>query len=149
MLTAVGSRLRIFNRRLLPAIITLLTLVVSQNSHALDCQRYKDRIEHYEQLRHGGGKARQMGHWQTTIDDLEQKLKQCNSAGRIQVVSGATTKTTRSYVEAPAVTVRHTAQQLTNVVMVRKLKDCIKPNNVIDNDVSECMKGNLEPVWIR
>ncbi len=30
---------------------------------------------------------------------------------------------------------------------VRKLKDCIKPNNLIDNDVSECMKGNIEAVW--
>ena len=29
----------------------------------------------------------------------------------------------------------------------RKLKDCIKPNKLIDNDVNECMKGNKEPNW--
>jgi hypothetical protein len=29
----------------------------------------------------------------------------------------------------------------------RKLKDCIKPNNVIDNDVSECLKGNKDATW--
>ena len=27
------------------------------------------------------------------------------------------------------------------------LKDCIKPNNVIDNDVQECMNGRLKKAW--
>ncbi len=30
---------------------------------------------------------------------------------------------------------------------VRKLKDCIKPNNVVDNDVNECMQGLKEADW--
>jgi hypothetical protein len=34
-----------------------------------------------------------------------------------------------------------------NAIPVRKLKDCIKPNNFIDGDVNECMKGNIEPTW--
>lgn len=29
----------------------------------------------------------------------------------------------------------------------RKLKDCIKPNKVIDNEVNECVMGTLEPTW--
>lgn len=32
-------------------------------------------------------------------------------------------------------------------VGVRKLKDCMKPNNRIDNEVNECVKGNIEPTW--
>ena len=36
---------------------------------------------------------------------------------------------------------------LADTVMVRKLKDCIKSNNLIDQDVNECMKGTLEPIW--
>lgn len=161
MLATVRPRFGIFNRHTIPAIITLQILLISHHSHASDCQRYKDRIEHYEELRHGGGKARQMNRWQTTIDDLEEKLKQCNSAGRIQVVSGATTKrspiattktNSRYNIETPVVVFKNPQipiQQVTNIVMVRKLKDCIKPNNLIDNDVSECMRGNLEPVWNR
>jgi hypothetical protein len=35
----------------------------------------------------------------------------------------------------------------TNITAVRKLKDCIKPDNRIDNDVNECVKGNIEPIW--
>lgn len=27
------------------------------------------------------------------------------------------------------------------------LKDCIKPNNVIDNDVQECMNGRSKKAW--
>ncbi len=27
------------------------------------------------------------------------------------------------------------------------LKDCIKPNNVIDNDVQECMNGRIKKSW--
>lgn len=34
-----------------------------------------------------------------------------------------------------------------NTITVRKLKDCIKPNNLIDGEVNECMKGNIEPTW--
>lgn len=30
---------------------------------------------------------------------------------------------------------------------IRKLKDCVKANNLIDQDVNECLKGNLEPTW--
>lgn len=30
---------------------------------------------------------------------------------------------------------------------VRKLKDCIKPHNLIDHDVNECVKGNIDPTW--
>lgn len=30
---------------------------------------------------------------------------------------------------------------------VRKLKDCIKPNNVIDDEVNECMKGIKDANW--
>ncbi len=30
---------------------------------------------------------------------------------------------------------------------VRKLKDCIKPNNLIDDEVNECIKGNKDASW--
>jgi hypothetical protein len=30
---------------------------------------------------------------------------------------------------------------------VRKLKDCMKPNNTIDNEVNECMQGSREANW--
>lgn len=157
---AVRFRAGDFNRYAIPVIIALQILFISPHSYAADCARLKDRIEHYEQLRHGGGKARQMNHWQITIDDLEEKLKQCKSANSIHIASGATskssrqavTKTTRRHVETPLSTVTYTqtpAQKTAEIITVRKLKDCIKPNNLIDNEVSECMKGNVEPEWKR
>lgn len=30
---------------------------------------------------------------------------------------------------------------------IRKLKDCVKANNLIDQEVNECLKGNIEPTW--
>jgi hypothetical protein len=30
----------------------------------------------------------------------------------------------------------------------RSLKECIKPNNVMDNEVKECMQGLREPEWV-
>jgi hypothetical protein len=160
MFIPAHSRLGVFNRHIVTAIIALQILITSQCTHASDCTRYKDRIEHYEQLRHGGGKAKQMNHWQITIDDLEEKLKQCKSANTIHIAFGATSKsstqaaikTTRRHVETPLSTAIYTqtpAQKTAEIIMVRKLKDCIKPNNLIDNEVSECMKGNVEPEWKR
>lgn len=31
----------------------------------------------------------------------------------------------------------------------RTLKECVKPKNVVDQDVKRCMQGLKEPVWIR
>jgi hypothetical protein len=33
--------------------------------------------------------------------------------------------------------------------VVRSLSECIKPNNLIDNDVQECRQGIREPIWKR
>lgn len=30
---------------------------------------------------------------------------------------------------------------------VRKLKDCIKPHNLVDHEVNECVRGNIDPYW--
>jgi hypothetical protein len=32
-------------------------------------------------------------------------------------------------------------------ITVRKLKECIKSNNLIDQEVNECMRGMIEPIW--
>lgn len=32
-------------------------------------------------------------------------------------------------------------------VALRSLSECIKPNNLIDNEVQECRQGLREPVW--
>ncbi len=34
-----------------------------------------------------------------------------------------------------------------DIANVRSLKECIKPNNLIDNDVQECRQGLRNPVW--
>ena len=37
--------------------------------------------------------------------------------------------------------------QTTAQLPTRKLKDCIKPNNVVDNEVNDCVMGRIEPTW--
>jgi hypothetical protein len=38
-------------------------------------------------------------------------------------------------------------KQTSEIKIKRSIKDCIKPNNVIDKDVKECMQGLKEPDW--
>ncbi len=38
-------------------------------------------------------------------------------------------------------------KQTSEIKIKRRIKDCIKPNNVIDKDVKECMQGLKEPDW--
>ncbi|GGY78897.1 hypothetical protein GCM10011613_24580 [Cellvibrio zantedeschiae] len=33
------------------------------------------------------------------------------------------------------------------IANLRSLRDCIKPNNLIDNDVQECRQGLRDPIW--
>jgi hypothetical protein len=36
---------------------------------------------------------------------------------------------------------------ISEIKIKRSIKDCIKPNNIIDRDVKECMQGLKEPTW--
>lgn len=38
-------------------------------------------------------------------------------------------------------------KQTSEIKIKRSTKDCIKPNNIIDKDVKECMQGLKEPDW--
>lgn len=39
-------------------------------------------------------------------------------------------------------------KEKTNFIQTRTVKECIKPNNVIDKDVKLCVQGLKEPSWI-
>lgn len=60
-------------------------------------------------------------------DTLAQRNAACNSAQ----------KSEREFSHSPVTDIEH----------VRTLKDCIKPGNLIDNDVSACLQGKVIPVW--
>jgi hypothetical protein len=38
--------------------------------------------------------------------------------------------------------------QTSEIKIKRSIKECIKPNNVVDKDVKECMQGLKEPTWL-
>lgn len=38
-------------------------------------------------------------------------------------------------------------KQTSEIKIKRGIKECIKPNNVIDKDVKECMQGLKDPTW--
>lgn len=172
-----------------------------QTLAAKSCDHYKDKIEHYQNLRRSGGSMAKMNRWTARGHELEDALRKCtreNGGSVIQIASGSQTKATKNSSRKKTV---HTAlrknnsndeqlQRLTqtcnywitqtnenssqdninfretacnavdnyqpesnnsaptsNTNPVRKLKDCIKPNNLIDADVNECIKGNIEPTW--
>ncbi|MEN0039278.1 MAG: hypothetical protein AAGC78_19525 [Cellvibrio sp.] len=39
-------------------------------------------------------------------------------------------------------------KQTSEINIKRSIKECIKPNNVVDKDVKECMQGLKEPTWL-
>ena len=43
--------------------------------------------------------------------------------------------------------IREQKQKQANPSQLRPVKDCIKPNNVIDDDVQECVLGDREKTW--
>ncbi len=38
-------------------------------------------------------------------------------------------------------------KEISEIKIKRSIKECIKPNNVIDHDVKACMQGLKEPNW--
>jgi hypothetical protein len=187
------------------ALIIIAALFVSTFAHqtlaAKSCDHYKDKIEHYENLRRAGGSMTKMNRWTTRGHELEDALRKCtqaNGGSVIQIASGSQTKTTKNSVRKKTehlalrksnsddeqlqqliqtcnywiaqsnanssqdnINFRETAcnavdnyqpesdnpASTSNTIPVRKLKDCIKPNNLIDADVNECIKGDIEPTW--
>ena len=183
------------------AIAIFASTFANQAFAANSCTSYKEKIEHYENLRRAGGSMAQMNRWTARGHELEDAMRKCtqdNGGSVIQIASGNETKSTkastRNKPEHKAlrknrsddeqlqrliqtcnywitqsnetssqdnINFRETACNAvdsyqpesnnsvatSNPIAVRKLKDCIKPNNLIDDKVNECIKGNIEPTW--
>lgn len=82
--------------------------------------------------------------------ELQQLVKRCNSRTEINIKSPSWDNKNLMDVACKAASNRENAlrnPEPKTPVNVRKIKDCIKPNNVIDNEVKECMSGDIEPTW--
>jgi hypothetical protein len=136
-------------------IVVFICFLFSPQAFTKDCAYYKSKIEHLEDLRRNGGKAAKMNRWRNQGHALDEKLSRCRNDGGstqvIQVVNGsqATTKNTRAihHHNDGVSHVPNTIVTSPSIANVRNLRECIKPNNLVDNEVSDCMKGNRNPSW--
>jgi hypothetical protein len=151
-------------------VLLFASIVFAANAYSKDCDRYKTQIKHLEDLRRHGGKIAKMNRWRRQSHSLEDTLSRCkNRAGvdkPIQIVAGKKVTTKNQYKQDQYKQHRYKQHQIKtlkiarnenenfsekmsspNVIHVRKLRECIKPNKLIDNDVNECLKGNLDASW--
>lgn len=87
----------------------------------------------------------------TSDSELQQLIASCNRWINIQsntpsMINQSTRDTAcRAATNREALLKNPTKNSEINIK--RSIKDCIKPNNVVDNDVKACMQGTKEPAW--
>jgi len=93
-------------------------------------------------------------HLQSNIknDELQQLIGTCNRW--VDIANNSPTFENQSTRDTACRTANNKESQLKNptqtseIKIKRSIKECIKPNNVVDKDVKECMQGLKEPSWI-
>lgn len=179
----------------LALLLTVITSVfIYHPADAQNCQRYKDRADHYAKLRRAGGTSARMARWQNQRNRYQALYQDCQrqpSATSIQTAGGPganqnyadqrsprPVKTdddvVRTLIETCNYWIReHNARPTrdslsqrdyacraadrgqrelrtsppADAVHTRALSECIKPDNVIDDDVAACLQGRAEPKW--
>ena len=82
--------------------------------------------------------------------ELQQLVKRCNFRTEINIKNPSWDNKNLMNVACSAARNRKNAlinPETPVQINARKVKECIKPNNVVDNEVKECMAGNKEPTW--
>lgn len=173
----------------------VLGALIYHPADAQDCQRYKDRADHYAKLRRAGGTSARMARWQSERNRYHTLYQDCQnnpSSTSIKTTGGPgantnyadrrklrpintddqvirtfietcnywiqehNTRPTRSSLSQRDYACRAAdrsqnasrAPQTINAEHTRSLNECIKPGNVVDDDVAACLRGQLEPDWL-
>lgn len=93
-------------------------------------------------------------HLSSNINDseLQQLIASCNRW--VDIYNSNPTFENQSTKDTVCRTATNKESQLKNpkqtseINIKRSIKECIKPNNVVDKDVKECMQGLKEPIWL-
>ena len=179
-------------------LLLLLTLLAGPLAYptadAQNCQRYKDRAEHYTNLRRAGGTSARMARWQRERNRNNTLYQDCQRQSKASVIkTTAGPGKNKNYVDRrklrPVNTDNHVVRTLIQTCNfwiqehnirptrdslsqrdyacraadrgqreadtpraipakhTRSLSACIKPGNVIDDDVAACLEGNMSPKW--
>ncbi len=125
----------------------------SAKATAGKCHYHQQQVDRYTQLRRAGGTGQQMNWWQRQRRFHQEALRNCQqtAATPVRTVSGASDKghVQRHSVE-PSPRKSQTADPQSpaqHITHIRTLNECIKPGNLIDNEVSECLQGIREADW--
>ena len=100
-----------------------------------------------------GSNTHYSDHMSSDIDNLQLQslIKTCNYW--IDQVNRNSSPENRSFRDNACSDAKAAEQRIINppetFVMIHKrsAKECVKPNNVIDREVRECMEGKREPTW--
>jgi hypothetical protein len=136
-------------------VFLFISIAFAPETYSKDCDRYKTKISYLEDLRRHGGKTLKMIRWQNQSRVLDEKFIRCKNGDSntpsIQVITGAKAATKSKRLQYQQKKLESSVQNLVmpSSANVKKLRECIKPNNLIDNQVNECLKGKLEPSWYK
>lgn len=87
----------------------------------------------------------------TNDSELQQLIASCNRWIDIQSSNPSSINQSTRDTACRAATNREALlknpKQNSEIKIKRSIKDCIKPNNVVDADVKACMQGTKEPSW--
>ena len=83
--------------------------------------------------------------------ELQQLIATCNRW--IDIANSSNTFENQSIKDTACRAAHNKEAQFNNpttseIKIKRSIKECIKPNNVVDSEVKECMQGLKEPTWI-
>lgn len=171
-----------------------LGLFSYHTADAQNCERYKDRADHYAKLRRSGGSSARMARWQNQRNRYNALYRDCQrkaSSTSIKMVTGSdgseryadrrkprrintNDQVVRTLLETCNYWIReHNARptrdslsqrdyacsaadrgqresdaaRIAPAQHTRSLNECIKPGNVIDDDVAACLQGKVSPNW--
>lgn len=83
--------------------------------------------------------------------ELQQLIATCNRwidiSNNSPTFENQSTRDTACRTAANKEALLKNPKQTSEIKIKRSIKDCIKPNNIIDKDVKECMQELKEPDW--
>ncbi len=85
-------------------------------------------------------------------DELQQLITTCNRW--VDIANSSATFENQSTRDTACRAATNKESQLkhptqtSEIKIKRSIKECMKPNNVVDKDVKECMQGLKEPTWL-
>lgn len=135
------------------AVLSLPTLTLAN-----DCGQWQSKLKSTQRKLNNGGNQSQVRQWVKERDYYANTVERCqkkagtyrwiettgNSKRTVKTTKPVRSLATKNDKPTPAPATLSTTETFKPT---RSLKECVKPNNRIDDEVKHCMLGQVEPVW--